>query len=67
MNLYDIKQVCCIKCGKFVGEIEVDVQIAYIVCNNCQNLGVNNQNDPNQKNLPENVTRTHKQSFVLVN
>lgn len=67
MNLYDIKQVCCTKCGKFVGEMKWDIQIAYIVCNNCQNLRSNNQNDLNQKNQDESGTSTMKQDHILVN
>lgn len=66
MDFCDIKQICCIKCGKFVGVIESSIQIVYVVCKNCQNLRSNNQNYLNQKNLTENG-RIMKQNLTLIN
>lgn len=66
MNLYDTQQICCAKCGEFVGEIKFDIKIVYIVCENCQNLDLDNKNGLNQKNLHENESSTMKQSLTLV-
>jgi len=36
MNLYDKKIVKCSKCGKAVGEIELDVKINSVICKKCK-------------------------------
>jgi hypothetical protein len=35
MNIYDLKQVCCYKCGKYIGEIHYDAEITMPLCGPC--------------------------------
>jgi len=37
MNIYDKKQINCIKCGTFVGEIEYDSEVYFAKCARCAN------------------------------
>lgn len=35
MNIYDLKQIHCHKCGKYIGEIYYDAEIMVPFCGNC--------------------------------
>ncbi|CAE6504594.1 hypothetical protein [Candidatus Nitrosotenuis uzonensis] len=37
MNIYDMKQIHCYRCGKFIGEIEFDAEITMPLCGKCSN------------------------------
>jgi hypothetical protein len=37
MNLYDTKQLFCVKCEKFIGEVDSDAKIINALCGNCAN------------------------------
>lgn len=36
MNLYDKKLVKCSKCGKTIGEVEMEVKVVCVVCDKCK-------------------------------
>lgn len=36
MNLYDKKLVCCVKCGKQIGEIDLGTKVVYSICHSCE-------------------------------
>ena len=38
MNIYDTKQIKCYKCDKFIGEVDIDAEIACPKCGDCANL-----------------------------
>ena len=35
MNIYDTKQIKCYRCGKFIGEVDYDVEIICPKCGSC--------------------------------
>lgn len=37
MNLYDLKQIYCYKCEKYIGEIHYDAEITMPLCGSCAN------------------------------
>jgi hypothetical protein len=37
MNLYDTKQINCVKCGKWVGEVDCEAKIINALCGLCAN------------------------------
>ncbi len=37
MNIYDTKSVHCVKCGRFIGEIEYDAVVTLPKCGRCAN------------------------------
>lgn len=37
MNIYDKKPISCVKCGKFVGEIDYDAEVVRPLCGHCAN------------------------------
>ena len=37
LNIYDTKQLTCIKCQKFIGEIDYDAKISLSYCGKCAN------------------------------
>lgn len=36
MNIYDKKQVKCSICGKFIGEIDIQASIVFLLCEKCE-------------------------------
>jgi hypothetical protein len=36
MNIYDKKQVKCSVCGKFVGEIDIQASVIFLLCEKCE-------------------------------
>lgn len=39
MNIYDKKQICCISCGRYIGEVEEEARILLTVCSQCSDTG----------------------------
>lgn len=37
LNIYDTKQLVCLKCEKFIGEIDYDAKISHSYCGKCAN------------------------------
>ncbi len=37
MNIYYKRQIRCITCGKFIGEVDDDAKILFSRCGNCMN------------------------------
>ncbi len=37
MNIYDLKQINCVECGKTIGEIDYDAEIIRPKCGKCAN------------------------------
>ncbi len=37
MNIYDLKQVSCVNCGKIIGEVDYDAEIIRPKCGKCSN------------------------------
>ena len=35
MNLYDTKQITCYRCGKFIGEVDINAEILCPKCGDC--------------------------------
>lgn len=57
MNIYDMKQIRCIKCEKFIGEVDFDAEIIRPLCGRCANpipeiINVNLQNTIKKIKIP---------------
>jgi hypothetical protein len=37
MNIYDTKPISCVKCEKFIGEIDYDAKVINQLCGQCAN------------------------------
>jgi len=37
MNIYDLKQVSCVNCGKIIGEVDYDAELIRPKCGKCAN------------------------------
>lgn len=35
MNIYDMKQIHCYKCGRFIGEIDYEAEVTMPTCGKC--------------------------------
>lgn len=38
MNIYDKKQVKCSGCGKFIGEVDIQASIIFLLCEKCEKM-----------------------------
>lgn len=37
MNIYDMRQIHCYRCSKFIGEIDYDAEVTMPLCGKCAN------------------------------